>query len=122
MPSPDRRLIAPILLSHFPTMEKATSDEWHGFLNAMTGLSIDIDEPNSNAFDKWRQALETQGKADVWGISTERAQRIQERGEELKRLEEARLAALSVTLAALAEEAPTKTAEQLIADAEAAVK
>ena len=122
MPSLDRRQIAPLLLSHFPTMEKATSDEWHGFLNSMTRLEIAIDEPNTTAFDKWRQALEKQGKADVWGISDERAEYIKKRGEEMKKAEEDRVKALPARLAFLATVAPTKTAEQLIKDTKAAVK
>ena len=122
MPSFDRRLISPLLVSHFPTMAKASSDEWHGFLNAMTGLNIALDESNATAFDKWRQALDKQGKADVCGISNERAEAIRKRGEELKKAEEDRVRALPDKLSALRIAAPTKTAEDLIKDAKAAVK
>ncbi len=122
MSSFDRRMIAPLLLDRFPTMAKATSDEWHGFLNARTGLSIDIAEPNGTAFDKWRQALEKQGHADVWGITAERAEAIRKRGEELLKEEAERVKALPDRLEVLRAEAPTKTAEQLIKDAKAAVK
>ncbi|HYF36222.1 MAG TPA: hypothetical protein VD994_13090 [Prosthecobacter sp.] len=121
MPSTDRTQITPLLLEYFPTMAKATSDEWHGFLNAKTGLEIGIDEPNANAFDEWRKALAGQGYP-VWGISPERAQRIKERGEELKKKEEERIKALPERLAQLRTEAPTKSAADLIKDAKQAVK
>lgn len=118
----DRRLIASLLTPYFPMMEKASSDEWHGFLNAMTGLSLELDEPNATAFDKWRQALANDKSLPVWGISAEQAKRIQERGEELKRMEEARIEAQAETLAALRAKAPTKTAADLVKDANKAVK
>lgn len=112
----DRRLIAPLLAEHFPTMASAVSDEWHGFLNAMTGLSIDLDEPNATAFDKWRQALSEQKGLPVWGYTVAQVASIKTRGEELKAKEEARQTALPETLKALALAAPTKTAQQIIDD------
>jgi hypothetical protein len=118
----DRTLIAPMLIEHFPTMTEKTSDEWQGFLNAMTGLSIDLDEDNSTAFDKWRQALTTLGKASVWGISPEKIEQIRKRGEELKRKEEERVQTLPETLSFLSAAAPTKTAQQLIDDTKRAAK
>ena len=58
----DRRDIAPFLRPYFPSMlETATSDDWHGFLNAQTGLDVSLDEANSSAFDKWRQVLGEKG-------------------------------------------------------------
>jgi hypothetical protein len=116
----DRTRIAPLLLPHFPTMEKATSDEWHGFLNAMTGLDIDLAEPNSTAFDKWREALAEQKGLPVWGYTDAQIAAMKARGEELKRMEEERQQREAETLNLLAIAAPTKTAEQLIADAKAA--
>jgi hypothetical protein len=118
----DRTLIAPLLSEHFPTMKAASSDEWHGFLNAVTGLNIEIDESNGTAFDKWRQALAEQKALPVWNITEARKEQIRIRGEELKRKEEDRVEALPAKLAALRVSAPTKTAEQLIADTKAAVK
>jgi len=122
MPSFDRTMIAPLLLEYFPTMEKATSDEWHGFLNAKTGLEIEVDEPNATAFDKWRQALAEQFDFPVWGYTKEKLAEIKRRGEDLKKKEEDRVKGLDAKLALLRAEAPTKTAADLIKDAKQAAK
>lgn len=124
MPSTDRRMIAPLLVPFFPTMadtdeHEFTSDEWHGFLNAQTGLAIELDEPNTTAFDKWRQVLATQvnGGEAIWPYTAARVAAIQARGEQLKQLEATRLEAQPATLATLAVFAPTKTPADLIKDA-----
>ncbi len=118
----DRRQIAPLLLTHFPTMEKATSDEWHGFLNAETGLAVEIDEPNATAFDKWRKALADQFDLPVWGYTKARLAEIKRRGDEMKAAEDKRQADQAETLRLLAIAAPTKTAQQLIDDTKKAAK
>lgn len=69
-------------MPHFPHMEGASSDDWHGFLNAQTGLDVPLDEMNATAFDKWRQSLAQQGYP-VWGINQKRLDDIAKRGAEL---------------------------------------
>lgn len=117
MAGADRRLIAPLLLPFFPTMEKATSNDWHGFLNAKTGLAIDLSEPNATAFDKWRQALAKQFSLPVWGYTKEQIAAIQAQGEKLVQAEADRVSALPQKLALLNIAAPTKTVADLIKDA-----
>lgn len=113
----DRRMIYPLLQKHFPTLgEKATSDEIHGFLDAVTGLETPLDEPNAIAFDRWRQALATQGYP-VWGISKEKADAIKVRAEELKTEEAKRLKDLPDLMAKLRQDAPLVTAAQLMKQA-----
>ena len=114
----DRTLIAGFLAEFFPlTFEaKPDSDGWHGFLNAVTGLDIEVWETNAIAFDKWRQAIAAQYGHPVWGYTKEQIAAIKARGEELKRKEDERLARLAETLKLLAAAAPTKTAQQLIDD------
>jgi hypothetical protein len=109
----DRTAIAELLLPYFPSMVKATSDEWHGFLNAQTGLDVGIAETNAFAFDCWRKALAEQG-LPVWQYSPARIAEIQARGEELKVLEDKRREDMGMTLEQIAKEAPTITAEALI--------
>lgn len=93
MPSIDRTAIAPLLLPHFPEMDKATSDDWHAFLNEATGLDIAIDEPNGGAFDKWRQALAAKGYGGVWSHTPAQIEAMKVRGRQLiKNHEEARAA------------------------------
>jgi hypothetical protein len=116
----DRSEIAGLLVEHFPIMEKASSEDWHGFLNAQTGLDIALDEPNSSAFDKWRVALAERG-LPVWGISPEKIEEIKARGLALKALEDKRAAELHQTLKALAVEAPLVTAAELLNNANKAV-
>ena len=79
----DRTAIAPLLLPHFPHMEEATSDEWHGFLNAATGLDVDIGARNGDAFDQWRKALAEQRGLSVWNMTPEREAKIKADGERL---------------------------------------
>jgi hypothetical protein len=109
----DRRLIEPLLKAHFPTLVGKKSDEWHGFLNAETGLNISLDEPNSTAFDKWRVALSDKG-FPVWGVSAERMAAIATRAAELKQAEDLRRANETSLLQTLGKEAPLVTAESLL--------
>lgn len=115
----DRRQIARLLGPHFPTMPTtATSDDWHGFLDEITGLQTPLAEPNATAFDRWRQALAAQGYP-VWGVSPERAAAIKASAEELKNEEAKRLKDLPELLAKLRQDAPLVTAAQLMKQAEA---
>jgi hypothetical protein len=112
----DRREIARLLLPHFPSMAKATSEEWGAFLDEATGLVTPLDEPNASAFDRWRQALAEQG-FPVWGISEEKAASIKARAEVLKQEEATRLAEQPELMAKLKKEAPLVTAAELIKEA-----
>lgn len=109
----DRTMIAGLLTKHFPHMEKATSDDWHGFLNEKTGLDISIDEPNANAFDQWRMALAGQG-FDVWGISKAKIDEVKAKGGVLLLREFDRLKAHDATMAATTLEAPAVSAAALL--------
>jgi hypothetical protein len=62
----DRRRIEGLLLRHFPDMAGKSSEEWHFFLNAKTGLDLPPGMDNAGAFDEWRKALAAQGYEDVW--------------------------------------------------------
>ena len=106
-------MIAGLLLEHFPHMEKATSDDWHGFLNEKTGLDISIDEANANAFDEWRMALATQG-FDVWDMPKAKIDDVKARGRALLLLEFERLKSHDATMAAITLEAPAVSAAALL--------
>ena len=112
-PQTDRREISRLLLPHFPHMEGADSDAWHGFLDGATGLTTPQDEVNSTAFDRWRQALDKQGYP-VWGYSPDKAQQVAAGVAELLQKEAQRLADEPALLAALAKEAPLVTAAELL--------
>src|SRR5437773_9668203 len=75
----DRREIAPLLLPHFPEMAGASSDEWHAFLDQVTGLATRLDEQNATAFDRWRQALAAMD-IPVWSITPSAAATMKARG------------------------------------------
>lgn len=109
----DRTLIEALLAEHFPDMAGKSSDEWHGFLNAQTGLSIDLDEDNSTAFDKWRQALSGQG-VPVWGVTEARRIEIEARGRALKEAEAKRQADAEIALVRARNEAPDVSAKDLL--------
>ena len=117
----DRRDISRLLLKHFPAMADATSDEWHGFLDNITGLVTPHDEPNAVAFDRWRLALKEQGYP-VWGYTPERIAEIQAKAEELNLEEAKRMAELPELLATLKKDAPLVTAAELLKQAEAESK
>lgn len=113
-PKCNRRDILGLLQGHFQSLdEDITSDDLHGFLDALTGLETPLDEPNSTAFDRWRQKIAETG-VPVWGYSQEQIAAVKAKGVELKAAEDARVAALPAKLAALAIEAPMVTAEELL--------
>ena len=70
------------LLPHFPEMAEASSEEWHAFLDQVTGFSTPLDEQNATAFDRWRQALAAID-IPVWTITPAAARAMAARGEEL---------------------------------------
>jgi hypothetical protein len=119
MSSLDRRDISGLLLKYFPTLENATSDEWHGFLDKFTGLETPLDMPNANAFDRWRMALQDKG-FPVFRITPERIAQIKAAAEKLLEAEEKRAAALGATLTELAKAAPSWPSAELMAEHERA--
>lgn len=113
----DRRDIAPFLGQYFPSLDaKATSDDWHALLNAVTGLDVDLDEENATAFDKWRQALSGKGYP-VWSVDDAQKAAIKARGDALLAAEMKRRADEAAKLAALAQAAPNVTAQDLLKQA-----
>ena len=110
----DRREIAPFLNPLFPLMTPdKTSDEWHGFLNSLTGLGITIDEENASAFDKWRMALADLGYP-TWDYTQAKIDAIAVAGLALKDAELKRQAALPATLTTAAAAAPSVAAVDLL--------
>ena len=110
----DRRDILSLVGPYFPSLAPdISSDDLHGFLDAVTGLETPLDEPNATAFDRWRQALATQG-LPVWGYSQARIDEIKSKGAELKAMEEKRVAELPGVLAELAKKAPEVSAAELL--------
>lgn len=110
----DRRDIANFMLPWFPTLEGATSDEWHYFLDKVTGLETPLDMPNGPAFDRWRRALAGQGypafpytDADTAAAKAKAAAMLE--------AEQRRAASQNSTLAGLAKEAPNWTAAEVVA-------
>lgn len=101
----DRRDIEELLSDWFPTMAKATSNEWHFFLDKMTGLETPLDMPNGQAFDRWREALADQG-FPVFPYTDESVAAMKLKAEKLLKKEQDRAAKLGKTLADLAKEAP----------------
>lgn len=104
----DRRLIAGLLAPHFPDMAKATSGQWHDFLDKVTGLETPPTEPNATAFDRWREKLALIGYPV--GISAERAAKAKADAEKLVGSTGKRAA----DLAALAKEAPNWPVEAVL--------
>lgn len=113
----DRREISGLLLKYFPTMDKASSEEWHHFLDEMTGLETAIDMPNGQAFDRWRMALQAQGYP-VWKYTPERIEAMKELAAGMKAAEEKRAADLGTTLVELAKEAPSWPVADVLASQE----
>ena len=109
----DRRDIAALLLQWFPSMEKATSQDWHFFLDKMTGLETPLDMPNAQAFDRWRQALAEQG-FPAFPYSDDVVAAMKAKADAALQAEQARAAALGKTLADLAKEAPNWPASELL--------
>lgn len=110
----DRRDFSPLALGWFPSLEKATSDEWHFFLDKLTGLTTPLDMPNGAAFDRWRQALQALGypafeynDADIAAAKA--------KADAMLLAEQRRAADSGKTLEALAAEAPNWTAAEVVA-------
>ena len=103
----DRRHISRLLAQYYPDIPKdCSSDDWHGFLNAKTGLDLPRDMPNGQAFDLWRQALAKDHGLPVWGITEARKGEIAAMGTKLKEIVDADEAARPALLEALRREAP----------------
>ena len=118
-PQLDRRAIAKLLGPHFPVMEGASSEEWHGFLNAQTGLDIGPDVPNPVAFDAWRQALAEKG-LPVWRHTPDDVARMRARGDELVRLEKERQTATAARAKQIVDDLLKQRAERAKAEAKKA--
>lgn len=115
----DRTLISGLLLKYFPTMDKASSDEWHHFLDKVTGLDTPMEMSNGEAFDRWRQALGEQGYP-VWRYTPETIAAMKARADEQLQAEQRRVASLGTTLVELAKEAPSWPVEEVLAQYERA--
>lgn len=109
----DRKAIAPLLIKFFPSMDKASSEEWHFFLDKVTGIETPLDMPNAQAFDRWREKLATLGypvfpyqAVDVAAMKAKAAKALE--------AENARAAKLGTTLEQLAREAPKIPAIELL--------
>ena len=113
----DRREISGLLLKYFPTMENASSLEWHHFLDEMTGMETPLDMPNGQAFDQWRQAMAGIGYP-VWQYTPETIAAMKSRAAEMKAAEEKRAADLGSTLVELAKEAPSWPVADVLAEQE----
>ena len=110
----DRTEIAPFLRLLFPSMTAdKTSHDWHGFLNAMTGLDISLDMDNATAFDQWRIKLADMGYP-TWDHSPSKIAIIAAQGAALKAAEMKRQAELPAKLVLAAVEAPHIVAADLL--------
>jgi hypothetical protein len=114
----DRRDIAPFLIRFFPDMTRASSNEWHFFLDAVCGVETSLDTPNGQAFDRWREKLAVIGypvlkytDADIAAMKT--------KAETMADAERKRGASMSQTLGELAKEAPNWTAAEVLASTKA---
>lgn len=110
----DRRDFSAFALKWFPTLGDATSDEWHFFMDKVTGLDTPLSMSNGEAFDRWRKALSEQGfpafeytDADIAAAKS--------RADDMVAAEQRRAADLGKTLEALAVEAPNWTAAEVVA-------
>ena len=112
----DRRDFAPFALKWFPTLVDASSDDWHFFLDKVTGLDTPLDMPNGSAFDRWRQALAAQGYPAYPYTATDVAS-AKARATAMLAAEERRAALSGKSLEALAVEAPNWTVEEMLSSA-----
>jgi hypothetical protein len=110
----DRTDIKSLLGAYFPTMEAATSDEWHFFLDKVTGIETPLDMPNGQAFDRWRLALAKQGYP-VFKYSDQDVAEKKAKAAAMLQAEETRAASMGKTLSDLAKEAPNWTAAEVLA-------
>ena len=113
MASLDRTEIAGLMTRYFPDMAGKSSDEWHGFMNEITGLEIPLDASNGTAFDAWRQKLAEQD-LPVWPYTPQRLAKIAADTATLKARQVELLAKRDTTLDALRKEAPSVSARDLI--------
>jgi hypothetical protein len=110
----DRRDFANLALKWFPTLEDATSDDWHFFLDKVTGLTTPLDMPNPSAFDRWRKALQEQGyPAFKYNDADIAAQKT--KADSMLAAEQRRAADIGKTLEALAVEAPNWPVAEMLA-------
>jgi hypothetical protein len=112
----DRRDFAKFALKWFPTLEDATSDEWHFFLDKVTGLDTPLEMPNASAFDRWRQALAAQGYPAFPYTATDVAA-AKAKATAMLADEERRAALIGKSLEALAVEAPNWTVAEMLSSA-----
>jgi hypothetical protein len=110
----DRRDIAPLALKWFPTLTDATSDEWHFFLDKVTGLTTPLDMGNGQAFDRWRAELAKQGYA-AFDYNDANIAAAKTKADAMVLAEQRRVASLPGTLDALKVEAPNWTAAEVVA-------
>ena len=109
----DRRDFASFALKWFPTLEDATSDDWHFFMDKVTGLDTPLDMPNGQAFDRWRAALAEQGyPAHPYTSADIAAAKV--KAEAMLAAEQRRAASLGKTLEVLAKEAPNWTVAEKV--------
>jgi hypothetical protein len=110
----DRRKIAPLMAPYFHNMKDASSDEWHSFMETVTGVKIERDVPNGVAFDMWRTALADMGYP-VFKWTPEKAAEIKRKTDILLEREQKRAADLGTTLAELAKAAPNWPVAEVLA-------
>jgi hypothetical protein len=114
----DRRAIAPFLVRFFPDMAKATSNDWHFFLDSVCGLETSLDMPNGQAFDRWREKLAVIGYPVLRYTDADIAA-MKSKAETMADAERKRGASMSQTLKELAKEAPNWTAAEVLASTKA---
>jgi hypothetical protein len=112
----DRRDFAKFALKWFPTLEDASSDDWHFFLDKVTGIDTPLEMPNASAFDRWRQALAAQGYPAFPYTATDVAA-AKAKATAMLADEERRAALIGKSLEALAVEAPNWTVEEMLSSA-----
>lgn len=110
----DRRDISRLMGQYFPNMKGASSDEWHSFMETVTGVEIGRDVPNGVAFDMWRTALADMG-FPVFKWTPEKAAEIKRKTDILLEREQKRAADLGTTLAELAKAAPNWPVAEVLA-------
>lgn len=112
----DRRDFSTFALKWFPTLEFATSDDWHFFLDKVTGLDTPLDMPNGSAFDRWRKALHEQGYPAFEYQANDIAS-AKDKAASMLEAEQRRAASLGKTLDGLAKEAPNWTVAEMVSSA-----
>lgn len=117
----NRADIAPLLLRFFPTMGKASSADWHFFLDRVCLTETPLDLPNSLAFDRWREKLAKLGYP-VFAYSDADIAAFKTKADAMLKAEEARAASLNKTLVDLAREAPNWTAAEVLSKQKADTK